>query len=798
MPTDAPEQALHHEMGLSDAEYDAILAQLGRTPTLTELGMFGVLWSEHCSYKSSREILKYFANYKSAVEGSGLENAGVLDIGDGIGITFKIESHNHPSAVEPYEGAATGVGGIIRDVLTMGARPIACLDSLRFGDITEQDNVLDRRLFDRVVQGIGGYGNCIGVPTVAGEVTFHRRYNGSPLVNAMCIGQLRLEDLTTASASGPGNAVVYLGSATGKDGIHGATFASDVLGEDSDAKRPNVQIGDPFAGKLLIEATLEALATGAIVAIQDMGAAGLTCSTCEMSAKGGVGMEVDLDRVPTREPGMSAYEIMLSESQERMLAVVRSGREQEVLDIFHKWELPAAVIGRVTDTGRVVVRRNGQVEADVPAQLLTDGCPTLSLDAAQPRSVEEAAHFNPASLPDTQRPAEDLLRMMEHPDVASKRWIYEQYDYSVQTQTSLSPGAADAAVLALRGTRRGLAAKTDGNGRWVYADPYVGGQLAMVEAARNVACTGARPRGATDCLNFGNPNDPNVYYQFREAVRGVADAAEALRIPVLSGNVSFYNETDLGEVLPTPTIGVVGTLEDASFRLPMGLPKEVGYVFLAHPLHQHARQHGLGASHYLRVVHDSEDGAPEPPLLDHEKSLIEFLVAAAESRLLCAAHDISEGGFAVALAEMCLSGSAGVFALVDGDEHMQRHIVGPLFESMLRGNLQPTEEVFASLAGAEHAHGPWSYSDRTDAKLFGEMPGRVLLAMGREAIASRGAERLAALAEDLHVGLLCVGTFSQSFRTFQVVTPSRPLINLDLERLGNAYFGAIPKLMQQA
>jgi len=548
-------------MGLNSSEYERILSLLGREPTLTELGMFAVMWSEHCGYKYSRPILALFKRYKEALEGKGLENAGVVEIGNGLAVTMKVESHNHPSAVEPYQGAATGVGGIIRDILTMGARPIASLNSLRFGPIRDGEappEVVQRNryLFEHVVAGIGGYGNCVGVPTVAGEVSFHPRYSGNPLVNAMCVGVVALKDLTTAEASGVGNPVLYLGSSTGKDGIHGATFASDPLDEQSEAKRPNVQIGDPFAEKLLIEATLEALQTGAIIAIQDMGAAGLTCSTIEMASKGGVGIDLDLDKVPMRERDMSGYELMLSESQERMLAVAMRGREQEVIEVFQKWGLNAEIVGYISGDGETTVFRHRNQEAHLRADLLTDTCPTYTPDFEVPQYFEEAQQFDINSVSQAD-PLDALKKLLASPNLASKRWVFEQYDQSVQTQTILTCGEGDAAVLAPRGTEQGIAVKIDGNGRQVYFDPYVGAQLALAEAARNVACTGALPVAVTDGLNFGNPQKPHVYWQFKEAVRGLADAAEVMETPVISGNVSFYNESELGEVLPTPLVGIL-------------------------------------------------------------------------------------------------------------------------------------------------------------------------------------------------------------------------------------------------
>ncbi len=642
-------------MGVSPDEYRLILELMGREPSYTELGMFAVMWSEHCGYKYSRPVLGYFKRYKEAMEGDGLENAGIVDIGDGWGVTMKVESHNHPSAVEPYQGAATGVGGIIRDILTMGARPIACLNSLRFGPISPVgDDALTRNryLFEHVVEGIGGYGNCVGVPTVGGEVGFHERYSGNPLVNAMCVGMLRLDEVTTAGATGTGNPVIYLGSATGRDGIHGATFASDVLDEDSESKRPNVQIGDPFAEKLLIEATLEALRTGAIVAIQDMGAAGITCSTIEMSSKGDVGMDVDLDLVPMREQDMTGYELMLSESQERMLAVAEKGREHEVLDVFHKWGLKAVVIGHVTDNGIVTVLRHGKIEAQVDPKLLTDHCPVYKSTIEEPLYYKQAANFDPRALPETDL-HQALLTLLAEPNIASKRWVYEQYDQQVQTQTTLAAGAADAAVIAPRGTKKGLALKIDGNGLYTYLHPYRGGTLAVVEAARNVACTGARPVAVTDGLNFGNPQEPHVYWQFDHAVKGIADAAEGMGTPVISGNVSFYNQSELGEVLPTPLIGMLGILEDATQRIGLA-PREAADLYLLFTPGTTDEHQGLGASSFLSAVHGTEDGYPEAPNVPQEKALCELLAQAAEQALILSAHDISDGGMAVAAAEIAL------------------------------------------------------------------------------------------------------------------------------------------------
>lgn len=711
--------------------------------------MFAVMWSEHCGYKYSRPVLSYFRRYKEALDGEGHENAGIVDIGDGIGITMKVESHNHPSAVEPYEGAATGVGGILRDIFTMGARPIASLNSLRFGplDETEPDaNVRARNhyLFRRVVAGIGGYGNCVGVPTVGGEVAFHRRYSGNPLVNAMAVGLVQMGKVATAAAAGIGNPVVYLGSATGKDGIHGATFASDALSEDSDANRPNVQIGDPFAEKLLIEATLEALETGAVVAIQDMGAAGLTCSTVEMSAKGGVGMEIFLDKVPTREAGMSAYEMMLSESQERMLAVTKAGRQAEVIRVYQNWGLHAVEIGSVTDSGLVRVWHHGDLAAEVPAKGMADSCPTYTTEADIPAYHLDALRFSIESLPVPDL-REALIQVLSSPNIASKRWVSRQYDQHVQTQTVFSSGKADAAVLAPRGTKKGIALAIDGNGRWTYLDPYVGGQLAVAEAARNVACTGARPKAVTDGLNFGNPQLPHVYWQFERAVRGIADAAEALGTPVISGNVSFYNESEIGEVLPTPLIGMLGVLEHAERAIPNSLPQGTGVIGLVWTHNPATSSQGLGASEYLAVCHGIEDGTPVAPHLAGELALAEFLAQSAEHRWLLAAHDLSEGGLGVAAAEMAL----------------------------------------ANLVGCQVAFGQaQSFASRDDARVFGEVPGQVLIA------AQTRLEELPELAASLGLSFEWVGEFDSESSTLRLGKHE-----WNLKDLRSAYEGAIDALL---
>ncbi|HEX6105242.1 MAG TPA: phosphoribosylformylglycinamidine synthase subunit PurL [Gemmatimonadales bacterium] len=634
------------EHNLNQLEYDRILDLLGRAPTLTELGVFSALWSEHCSYKHSKPVLKTFPTTgPQVVQGPG-ENAGVLRLPDGWAVAFKIESHNHPSAVEPYQGAATGVGGILRDVFTMGARPVAVLNSLRFGPLDQPRN---RYLFAGVVRGVGDYGNCVGIPTLGGEVGFAPGYSGNPLVNAMCVGVLREDDLIRAAAHGVGNVLLSVGARTGRDGIHGASFASEGLSEKSEARRPQVQVGDPFTEKLLLEASLELITSGLIVAIQDMGAAGLTSSSAEMAARGGVGVEIDTGLVPTREPGMTPYEILLSESQERMLVVAEPGRVAEIQAVCAKWELGATPIGRVTDDGIFRVRHDGLVVAAIPGQRLVDDCPIYHPEARE----SEAARARRSASP-TRPPSADvgaaLELLLDSPNIASKRWVYEQYDSSVQASTVLGPGG-DAGVLRVPGTGFGLAVTVDCNARLVALDPYEGGKAAVAEAARNIACTGARPLGITDCLNFGNPEKPDVFFQFREASRGIADACRAFDTPVTGGNVSFYNESPLGAVDPTPVIGMVGLLDRADDRLVSHFQQPGDEIILVG-----TTRGELGGSAYWAEVRDFVGGRTPPVDLEAERRLQRLLTAAAAGRLLRSAHDCSEGGLLVALAEAAIGG----------------------------------------------------------------------------------------------------------------------------------------------
>lgn len=653
------------EMGLNEREYQQLLATLGREPTITELGMFSVMWSEHCGYKYSRPVLALFKNYKEAQETGALENAGVIPLDDNLGICFKIESHNHPSAVEPFQGAATGVGGILRDIFTMGARPIANLNSLRFGPLTDPRN---RYLFEHAVAGIAHYGNCVGVPTVAGEVSFHPCYSGNPLVNAMSVGVVELKNIASAAAKGVGNPVIYVGSSTGKDGIHGATFASVELGPDSESKRPNVQMGDPFLEKLLIEATLEALATDYIVGIQDMGAAGLTCSTCETAAKAGNGMEIDVRKVPLREADMTPYEIMLSESQERMLCIAKAGTEQRVIDIFKKWGLHAAVIGHVTDDGLVRVKDNGVVVAEVPAKALTDECPTYFLETEEPAYIKEVQAFDFTTLPELigeQTYGDVLLMLLDSPNIASKNYVTEQYDSMVQTQTVAMPGS-DAAILRVRGSAKGIAVKIDGNGRYGYLDPFVGGQIAVAEAARNVACVGARPAAVTDNLNFANPEKPTGFWQFRRSVEGIAKATEAFGTPVVSGNVSFYNETaDYGPIFPTPTIGMLGIMEDVNKRAQAAFREDAEGDTIVLLTAYDDPTGGLGGSEYLSVIHNIEAGVPPLIDLEGEKRLHTLLLECIGEGQFASCHDISDGGLAICLAESAMLSNQGAMVLLN-------------------------------------------------------------------------------------------------------------------------------------
>jgi len=647
----APSKDVIAQHGLSESEYARILEHLGREPNLLELGIFSVLWSEHCSYKSSRKHLRGFPTTGPRVLVGPGENAGVVDLGDGLAAAFKMESHNHPSYIEPYQGAATGVGGILRDVFTMGARPIASLNSLRFGDPTHPKTAW---LLDGVVRGIGGYGNCIGVPTVGGEVAFDESYNGNCLVNAFTVGVLESNRIFKGTASGVGNPILYVGSKTGRDGIHGATMASAEFDEDSESKRPTVQVGDPFTEKLLLEACLELFKTDALVGIQDMGAAGLTSSSIEMAGRAGSGIEIDVAKVPRREEAMTPYEVMLSESQERMLIVAKRGREDEVLRIFHKWDLDAAVIGRVTDDGRVRILDGGKEVANLPVTPLTDGAPLYDRPTARPPSQDALQQFDPVSVQPGRDHGETLLALLARPTIASKEWLIRQYDHTVRLGAVMRPGPADAAVVRVERTKKGLALAVDCNARFVYLDPFEGARLAVAECARNVSCVGGEPLGLTDCLNFGNPERPEIMWQFAEATRGIAAACRELGVPVVSGNVSLYNETEGRAILPTPTVAVVGLLPDVSATC-AGVFRRTGdkVAMLGETRGQ------LGGSEWLLMTAGKIAG--RPPTLDaaREKALQSVVRTLVRSKKVSSAHDTSEGGLAVALAECCMANAEG-------------------------------------------------------------------------------------------------------------------------------------------
>jgi phosphoribosylformylglycinamidine synthase len=703
--------------GLTPDEYDRIVALLGREPNLLELGMFSVMWSEHCSYKSSRLLLKTLPTQgPRVVQGPG-ENAGAVDIGGGLCAVFKIESHNHPSFIEPYQGAATGVGGIIRDIFTMGARPVALLDALRFGPL---DDPRSRRIFEGVVAGIGGYGNSIGIPTIGGEIYFDECYAGNPLVNVLCLGLARRDEIVKGAARGEGNPVYYVGAKTGRDGIHGATMASAEFDEASAEKRPAVQVGDPFMEKLLMEACLEVMRTGAVLGIQDMGAAGLTCATSEMSARGGAGMDIDVSRVPQRESGMVPYEIMLSESQERMLLVVAAGREREVEAVFEKWDLHAVRIGTVTSNGRVRVFERGALVADVPAAALTEQAPAYRRPTAEPSWQRRVQQLDLDALEAPPSPSDAFLTLLGSPNIASKRWAFRQYDHTVGTNTAAAPGAS-AAVVRIKGTPRALAVSVDCNARYCYLDPRLGAMLAVAESARNVACAGAEPVGATNNLNFGNPERPEIMWQLAEAIAGIGEACRRLGIPITGGNVSLYNETDGRAIHPTPVLGVVGLIDDVSTIVTRQFRRDGAPVVLLGDSRAE-----LGGSEYLAVVHGIVAGVPPALDLDRELAVQRLLVRAIGERFVESAHDCSEGGLAVALAESCFGSGIGV-----------------------RVDLPAVGGVPASL--------------RDHATLFGESASRAVVS-----VAPGRLDALLALARDLGVPARAIGVTGGSRITLKV------------------------------
>jgi phosphoribosylformylglycinamidine synthase II len=736
-PEVTPELVQEH--GLSLDEYEMIQKILGRKPTYTELGIFSVMWSEHCSYKNSVAVLKTFPREgECLLAKAGEENAGAVDIGDGMAIIFKIESHNHPSAVEPYQGAATGVGGILRDIFTMGARPIASLDSLRFGEL---HTPRVRYLFDGVVRGIGDYGNCFGVPTVAGEVYFEDSYTGNPLVNAMSIGVVKVDQMATATAKGKDNPVLLVGASTGRDGIHGVTFASEEISEKSEQKRPSVQIGDPFMEKLLLEASLEIIREDLIVGMQDLGGAGLSCSTCETAARGKSGIEIDVSLVPVREENMIPYEMMLSESQERMLVIAKKGCEKKVQEIFKKWGLHSVIIGKVTDDKMLRVKNKGEVVAEIPAASLALGgdAPVYTRERKRPEYLGEANKLN---LSDLTMPKElnlTLLQLLGSPNIASKRWVYEQYDTQVRTATVVGPGS-DAAVLRLRKTNKAIATSTDCNGRYCYLNPRMGGRIAVAEAARNVVCSGAKPLAITNCLNFGDPYDQEVYWTFVECVAGMSEACRTFSTPVTGGNVSFYNEDPERIVYPTPVVGMVGLVEDLKHITTMDFKKEGDVIVL---LGENKEE--LGASEYLKVIHKLVKGdAPELNLVG-EKKIQDACLAMIRAGIVKSSHDCSDGGLAVALAECCVSSPSHLGAMVKLKQEM-----------------------------------------RTDALLFGESQSRIIVT-----IAQADVSKMEEIAHQHEIPLETIGHVEGNTLVIE------GMIDLPVQKLADTYDNAIQRIMEK-
>ena len=723
--------------GLTEDEYGLIVGLLGREPNLTELGIFSVMWSEHCGYKSSRVHLKKLPTEgKLVVQGPG-ENAGILDIGGGQVIVFKIESHNHPSFIEPYQGAATGVGGILRDIFTMGARPIAVLDSLRFGP---PDDPKNRSVMEGVVSGIAGYGNSIGVPTVGGEVYFNACYNLNPLVNVFCLGLADKDKIFYAKAEGAGNKVLYVGAKTGRDGIHGATMASAEFGKETEHKRPNVQVGDPFKEKLLLEACLEVMDRGLIVGIQDMGAAGLTCSTTEMAAKGGMGIVVDLDKVPQREAGMTPYEILLSESQERMLIVAAPEKVAAVQDVFAKWDLDAPVIGEVVEGGRARISFKGEVVVDIPVDAVVNLCPAYTRPSRAPAVSSETTALPPLLLPLDYN--ETFLQLLSSPTIADKEWVFRQYDHMVQVNTVFLPGA-DATLLRIKGSRKAVAVSLDGNSLYTRLDPKTGAKIAVAEACRNLACIGARPIGVTNCLNFGNPEKPEVMWQFEQVVDGMAEACRTFGIPVTGGNVSFYNDTEGLSIHPTPVLGIVGILDDIRKAVSPGFKAAGDVVVLIGE-----NREELGGSEYLRVVHNLEAGAPPSIDLEREKRHQEFCLDAIEAGLVRSAHDLSEGGLAVALAECVFHGR---------------------------------RKLGCSVALED--------SIRPDTLLFGEAQSRILVTCRRKDL-----DRLRELARETGVPARAIGETGGT--EIAVGHRGRELLRLPVEKAFRAWKDALPNLFK--
>ncbi len=684
--------ALEH--GLTEGEYNKIVDALGREPNFTELGILAAMWSEHCSYKSSRVHLKRLPTKgKAVIQGPG-ENAGIVDIGEGLCAVFKMESHNHPSFIEPYQGAATGVGGILRDIFTMGARPIAILDSLRFGNPQLPKT---KFLVDGIVDGIAGYGNCIGIPTVGGEVYFDDCYNGNPLVNAFALGITKTDEIFKGYATGVGNPVIYVGSKTGRDGIHGAVMASETFTKEAEEKRPAVQVGDPFTEKLLLEACLELFKTGIVVGIQDMGAAGLTSSSTEMAERAGTGLMIEIDKVPRREVEMTPYEVMLSESQERMLMVVEKGKEKIAQDIFKKWDLDFSVIGEVTDSGKLVITDNGEPSAEIPINLISEEAPLYNRPIDRPDYMDDLNNLDMSSLSIPNDFNNTLLTLLSSPTLASKKWIYEQYDYMVRTNTLTMPGS-DAAVVRIKGTKKAVAMTVNCNSKYCYLDPYIGAAIAVAESARNLACSGAKPLAITDCLNFGSPENPGVMWQFEQAINGMSEACLKLNTPVVSGNVSFYNETEGTAIYPTPTVGMVGLIENTDTHLTQWFKDEGDLIVLLGETKEE-----LGGSEYLKQIHNKVEGKPPVLDLDQELKLINVLLKASERGIINSAHDISEGGVAVAISECCFTpkGPIGVEVkvpqLIRKDAVLFSETQGRALVSLNDQNLNKLKELTESL-----------------------------------------------------------------------------------------------------
>jgi phosphoribosylformylglycinamidine synthase len=855
-PAITPELVAKH--GLTPEEYAHAKEILGREPSYTELGIFSVMWSEHCSYKNTRPLLKTFpTKSKKILVGAGEENAGIIDIGEGLAIAFKIESHNHPSAVEPFQGAATGVGGIVRDIFTMGARPICSVNSLRFGPITDDhpphpgplpppggegvetggngktrtdlattpngshplhggegrgegeppsaegaDSKIanqksqvsnNRRLFAGVVAGIAHYGNCFGIPTIAGEVYFDKSYEGNPLVNAFCLGVLRHEQIARGAAKGIGNPVFYVGPATGRDGLAGAAFASQDLTEESaEQQRGAVQVGDPFMEKLVCEACLELLATGAVAGIQDMGAAGLTCSTCETAARAGTGIEIELDKVPQRAPNMTSYEIMLSESQERMLIIVHKGREAEVKRIFDKWDLPWSEIGFVTDTGCMVVKHHGKVVADIPAKKIADESPVYQREAKEPEYLKEVRAFRLDGIADSQSPIADLKKLLAWPTIASKNWVYRQYDHMVRDSSAVCPGS-DAAVIRIKADslpeldvaqarsprclEKFIAISVDGNGAYVYLDPFEGGKIIVAEAARNLACSGAVPLGVTDNLNYGNPHKPELFWQLKESVRGLAEACKAFNAPVTGGNCSLYNQSPNGPIDPTPTVAMVGIIEKPEHILTQWFKDEGdAIILLGAPVDADDPLQALGGSAYLQVVHGKKTGTPPRCNLETEKELHLALRALIHSGAVKSAHDCSEGGLAVALAESCISRLvARETPRLIGAQVDLSSLAAPLECAAKNG----TDQNAALRRDAA--------TPRLDALLFGETQSRIIIS-----VAGINAGKVLAQAKILGVLAMRIGTVGGS--ALQIKTFQGTLTG-DLRELHDLWWNSIARAM---